>query len=252
MSSYLGFNLSPSSSNYNATYGGNVGNVDAPPSTYQQASSVYPGLSNLTGQAGGVISSELNGQLSPSTMTNIWNSAAARGVTLGQPNSSISNEIGLSLTGTTSEQLQQQGLSGYQNFLGGLTSTQLDPSLLTNIAEQNAVNNSAPQPAASNAEAQSLFQQYEQMMKTPQGGGYSGYNPSGNTGAYSGGNPYGAFGNTNSYGAGSMGSVGSGSNFGYSTGIGPVISTYGNDANNSNLYDDSTSGGGYDMSGLFY
>ena len=101
MSSYLGFNLSPSSSNYNATYGGNVGNVDAPPSTYQQASSVYPGLSNLTGQAGGVISSELSGQLSPSTMTNIWNSAAARGVTLGQPNSSISNEIGLSLTGTT-------------------------------------------------------------------------------------------------------------------------------------------------------
>jgi hypothetical protein len=247
MSSYLGFNLSPGSNNYSATYGGNVGNVDAPPSTYQQAASVYSGLSGLTSQAGGVLSSELSGQLSPTTMTNIWNSAAARGVTLGQPNSSISNEIGLSLTGNTSEQLQQQGLSGYNNFLSGLSSTQLDPSLLTGIAEQNAVNNAAPQPASANAEAQQLFQQYEQSMQTPQGGSYSGYNPSGNTGAYSGGNPYGAFGNIGGFG--SMGTGNTGSNFGYSSGIGPVISTYGND--NNNWYDD-TAGGATGMSTDYY
>ena len=175
--SYLGYNLAPTPTGGQGAYGAVPGATTAPPSTYSQASSVYSGLPGLTSAAGDVIGSELAGTISPSTQSNIWNQAAARGVSLGQPNSPMSNEIGLSLTGTTTQGLQKAGETDYLNFLGGLTSTQLAPSLLAGISQSNATLAAAPDPAAAAAQQQALFDKYYQQSRSPAGyGAGQGYN----------------------------------------------------------------------------
>lgn len=175
--SYLGYNLSPASTGGQGAYGAVPGQTSAPPSTYQQASSVYSGLPGLTSAAGDVIGSELAGTISPSTQNNIWNQAAARGVSLGSPNSGLSNEIGLSLTGTTTQGLQATGESNYLNFLSGLSNTQLSPSLLTGISQSNATLAAAPDPASAAAQQQAQFDKYYNQSRSPAGyGAGQGYN----------------------------------------------------------------------------
>jgi len=177
--SYLGYNVSPAPTGGQGAYGAVPGQTAVPPSTYQQASSVYSGLPGLTSAAGDVIGSELAGTISPSTQSNIWNQAAARGVNLGQPNSPMSNEIGLSLTGTTTQGLQATGESNYLNFLSGLSNTQISPSLLTDISQSNATLAAAPDPAAAAAAQQAQFDKYYNQSRSPAGyGAGQGYNTS--------------------------------------------------------------------------
>lgn len=178
MPNYLNFNLSPSPTGGQGAFGSVPGQTGAPPSIYSQTQAAYPGLPGLTAGAGDVIGNELAGKLSPGTISNIDNAAAARGVALGQPNSDLSSMIDLSLMGTTSEGLQKQGEQDYLNFLSGVGSTQLNPSLLTDISQSNANLGSAPDPTAAANELLSL----ENSGVTSFTGAK--YNPSGNVGGY--------------------------------------------------------------------
>jgi hypothetical protein len=178
--SYLGYNINPGTQTGSGAYGAVPGAIGVPPSIYQEIGSVAPGLDNLTAGTGSVIGSQLAGQISPSTMNNIGNYAAARGVASGQPNSPLSNAIGLGLVGQTSEQLQQQGTANYGNFLGSVGQTQINPQLTTDIAFQNAVNAAAPNPgqAAGAASAQQnawMNYLYQMMQNQNPAGGYGEY-----------------------------------------------------------------------------
>ena len=90
-------------------YGAVPGQIPLPPSTWQETMTADPALSGQMDSYNSLINSQLAGQISPSTLRNIGDYSAARGVSLGQPNSPLSNMIGMNLVGTTTEQLQQQG-----------------------------------------------------------------------------------------------------------------------------------------------
>jgi hypothetical protein len=195
------------------------GSIGLPPSIWEQLNQNIPNYGALTNSATGNIQSELNGTLSPSTMSAIGNSAAAHGVSLGQPNSAMSNLFGYNVTGNTVEGLQHQGIADYENLTGTLGPTQQNPQLLTNIAETNAVNNSAPDPGAAAAYYKTLFDSY--MRPAAGTGRYSAPAP---TSLYSGGgNPWAGMGfaSQGGYGGGSI----AGAQGGFASGIGPVIST---------------------------
>ena len=178
----MAYNVSPTATSGQGAFGLVPGQTQAPPSIWDQLNQNVPNYGAMTTSATGNIQSMLNGQVSPSTMMNMGNQAASRGVSLGQPNSPISNNIGLNLLGTTSEGLQQQGLQDYNTFSGTAGSQQQNPALMSEISQSNAVLGSAPDPSASAAYAQSLYDQYLQKMS-----------PSGGTGTYAApqsGNPY--------------------------------------------------------------
>jgi len=115
------------------------------------------------------------GQLSPSTINNIRNQAASFGVSSGMPGSQFQGYQGLANLGLTTEKLQGQGLNDYLAAITGINKTQtVDPALQTEIATQNSVWNSAPDPAAAAKEQQSLFDQYLKKTMSPAGGTGSG------------------------------------------------------------------------------
>jgi hypothetical protein len=206
------YNASPTPTTGQGAYGMVPGQTALPPSIWDQLNSNIPGYGAMTNSATGDIQSQLNGTLSPSTMSNIGNYAASRGVSLGQPNSAMSNEIGMNVTGTTTEGLEQLGLGNYNTFTGTAGSEQQNPALMADISQSNAVLGSAPDPSAAAAEQQSLFNQYLAKM-----------NPAGGTGSFTNtGNP---MGNYSSFPMFSGGSGGTGS-FGYGSSGGNPYSVY--------------------------
>ena len=87
------------------------------------------------------------------------------------PGSQFQGNQGLANLGLTTEKLQGQGLQDYLNAITGISKTQtVDPALQTEIATQNSVWNSAPDPAAAAKEQQNLFDQYLQKTMSPAGG----------------------------------------------------------------------------------
>ena len=165
---YQGFNLAPNPGGGAGPYGMVPGQIGAPPSIYSQVGQVAPGLPGLTAGSAGNIASEIAGTLSPGTTNLIQNKAAAFGVNAGTPGGTPGNTLPLENlldnTGMTSESLSSQGNANYLNFLGGVGQTQLAPSLLTDIASNNAINASAPNPAAAAQKQQQLLQQYLYML----------------------------------------------------------------------------------------
>lgn len=164
------YNINPTARAGQGTFGAVPGVQMAPPSIWDELNQNVGGYGGLDASATGVINSQLAGYLSPSTQRNIQDYAAARGVSLGQPNSPIMNEIGMGLTGTSTEQLQNQGLTNYNNLTSTLAGTQQNPQLLAEIANQNAVNAAAPDPTAANLYAQRLYEQQQQGARGPQQG----------------------------------------------------------------------------------
>jgi hypothetical protein len=205
------YNVSPAPTTGQGAFGEVPGQTALPPSIWDQLNSNIPGYGAMTTSATGDIQSQLNGTLSPSTMSNIGNYAASRGVSLGQPNSPMSNEIGMNVTGTTTEGLEQQGLGNYNTFTGTAGSEQQNPALMADISQSNAVLGSAPDPSAAAAYSQSLYDEY--MAKMNPAGGTGGFSMTGNPqGNYSqfpmfGGGGAGAYGSINYGGGGSPYSV---------------------------------------------
>lgn len=182
-------NLSPTPQTYSAAYGGKPGQLTAPQSIFEQLNQNVPDYANLTSSATSGVKSQLAGRLDPSTMRNIWDSAAARGVSLGQPNSALSNMIGLNLTGNTSQNLINTGIGNYGNLSNLWGSQQLSPELMSGIQAQNSVWNAAPDPKAVADQQKSdyydaLSNQFNQSLlhSMTTGGGGSGYGGTGGGG----------------------------------------------------------------------
>lgn len=176
---YQGFNLNPTTQGGAGAYGGVPGAIGAPPSIYSQVGQVVPGLPGLTSGSAENIASEIAGTLSPGTTNLIQNKAAAFGVNAGTPGGTPGNTLPLENildnTGLTSEELSSKGNADYLNFLGGVGNTQLQPQLLTDIASNNALMASAPNPtAAANKQFQDMWEAYY-MTNHPA-------NPAGGTG----------------------------------------------------------------------
>lgn len=158
-------------------YGDVPAQIALPPSLWEQAMKANPAFQDQLGQENALISSQLAGEVSPSTRTNLMNQAAARGVSIGAPNSAISNMIGLNLLGTTSEALQQAGSQNYMNLLGMTGKMQLDPTLMAEIADRNARMAAAPDPTLAGQHAEQLALQLAQLgNRGNYGGGYTPYN----------------------------------------------------------------------------
>lgn len=159
-SPYVGtnnYNLGPAPRLYSEAYGGVPGSIGMPPNLYQGVQSVYPGISGLTAGAGDVIGQQQRAELSPGTVSNIINQAAAFGVKSGLPRTNFSGYQGLRQLGLSSEAEKQKGVENYLRFLSGVSGTVDDPALAAQIATWNATNLSAPDPAAAVKAAEDAY-----------------------------------------------------------------------------------------------
>lgn len=174
----ISFNLNPQPQSGAGTFGAVPGAIGAPPSLWDETNQNVPGLAGLTSQTSNLIGSQLNGNLSPSTIGSLTDSAAARGVSLGQGGGTgLTNEILLKTLGLTHEQLQQQGLGNYLNFLGATSSLQQKPELLAEIASRNATMAAAPNPTLASQYLMGLSRGTGTRLRNP----FAGFNLGGMT-----------------------------------------------------------------------
>lgn len=164
-------------SQYDRIYGGIPGQV-ALPSPYGDLSSVYPNLSGTNASVSAAIASKLHGDLSPGTIAQLQDDAARYGVQSGMPGiapGTLSGNRLLRSLGLAREAQVQQGIDDYGRIIPTVSGTQtVRPETQINLAEQNALSAAAPNPAAAQTYAQSLFDQY--LAKT-RGGGASRSSP---------------------------------------------------------------------------
>lgn len=160
------------------TFGGGspFGSIPTPTAVPNPAAALagqIPTLPGLNKQASGVIGSELMGQLSPDTRRAIADAGAAFAVGNGMPGTNaltgtLANNRTAATIGQTSQQLQHQGLQDYNSFIPTVSKTQtVDPALQADVQFQNAVNAAAPNPAAAQSYAESLFNQYIKALNPP-------------------------------------------------------------------------------------
>lgn len=140
------FTLNPATQPGVGAYGTVPGPIEKPPSLYQGAQSIYPGLANLTTAAGGNIAAELAGEFTPQTENALWDTANRFGVASGMPGAGLWSNRFMGNVAGAKEKLQQQGLTDYNAFLADLAKTTDDPNLLASIAARNATMAAAPNP----------------------------------------------------------------------------------------------------------
>lgn len=166
------FNLSPGAVSGRTATGQIPGQISAPQSTYQQVGNVLPSLPNLTQSAGQDVQGQLAGQLSPGTVNFLQDKAAQYGVSMGMPGVTPGGFGGnqfLRNLGMSSEGQVQAGLGNYNKLLPTLASTQIDPSLQFEVAQQNSLNAAAPDPALAAAkQKQDYYDAYN--LENPSGG----------------------------------------------------------------------------------
>lgn len=147
-----------------AIFGTAPAQIKAPPSIYDQLKENVPNYAGMQAGAQGNINSELSGNLSTGTQNFLRDKAAAMGISLGQPGgtagNTITNQKLLQSLGLTSEGLAHEGVADYNQMSNTDASQQQNPELLSSIAEQNAVNAAAPNPAAAQSYAQNLYDKY--------------------------------------------------------------------------------------------
>ena len=179
------FSLNPTPTQGSGTTFGMVpGAIGAPPSIWQQEQEI-PGMSAATTAETGLINSQLAGQLSASTTEGLEDTAAARGLSLGQGgNTGLVNEILLKTLGLTKEQLQQEGAQNYNQFLSTSGQQQESPQLMADIASRNAAMAAAPNPTLAAEEAISLGSGSGGGVYNGMGRSYNPYTSSSGNGGY--------------------------------------------------------------------
>jgi|GEM_PF-5951225 len=140
-------------------YGGIPAPIGIPPNIFAETAGVLPNLEELTRRAGGVVGSELAGQLSPETLAAIQDQGAAWGVQSGMPGSGLAQNRSLRNLGLNVEALQHQGIGDLLATLTGVGSTMTKPDLAAEIADRNSIMAAAPNPAAAAAEQQRIWEQ---------------------------------------------------------------------------------------------
>lgn len=132
---------------------------------------VFPNLSQANTSVSKDILNQLNGELSPDTISNIKDNAASFGVASGLPGSQFSSYRGLRNLGISTQDLQNQGIQNYNATVPTISRTQtVSPETQIALDQNNKVLASAPDPEAAAAEQQRLFDQYLDRLTNPAGG----------------------------------------------------------------------------------
>lgn len=229
------FNTNPGTQGGSGPYGSVPGVIGLPPNIYSQVNDIK-GASNLAPKSTDFIGTELSGQVAPDVQSLLQDKAATLGITSGSPGQGYGSFAGnnyLKNLGLTSEGLMRQGSQDYLSFLSGVGNTMTNPNLAFEVAQQNAVDASAPSPAAAASRMTSLVNN----------GSRAGYNfpqisypsaPSAPTGMSGGWDPNAGYGNPPiAYGPGGGPNVGM-SGYGSST-VGDGTALYGSSNDNSAL-----------------
>lgn len=253
------YNVSPFPTSGQGAYGMVPGQTAIPPSTFQQTINAVPGLGGgAPNQLTANIMSELQGQINPQALKNMQDAAARFGVTSGMPGSNtmsgtLASNANLRNIGLDTLATQRAGQQDYMSALSGFGAQQLNPALLTQLSQENALLAAAPDPAQAALVQQQLYQNALNAARGPSGGtGYSVAGPAG-TGAMGpsgfgpGGYPNpstpGTFGGSSSYSADqSLWDALSGLDL-------PSFDTISNPANNYDPFGDL--GSSYDYSGAY-
>lgn len=141
-------------------FGTNISPIPMPNPSGDLAA-LYPNLSATNAAMSGNVLSELRGQLSPDTISNIVNSSAAWGVGSGMPGSQLAKNLIPRSIGLTTNQLQRQGLQDYSSVIPVISGTQtVRPETQAEINATNAFNAAAPNPTAAANYAMELYDQY--------------------------------------------------------------------------------------------
>ena len=171
------YNYSPTPTAGSGTaYGRVPGQIQMPPSRWQQLGTAYPNLTQQTETAASNVMNDLLGELSPTTMQTLQDEAAAYGVKSGLPGSGYAGNRGLRNLGINIEKQKQQGLQNYLNMTGQIGQMQADPNLMAQIAQYNSQLAAAPDPELASLEQQRLWQ--EKMNAMTRAGSPSGSMPS--------------------------------------------------------------------------
>lgn len=148
------------------------------PMTGQGAFGKVPGLTKVPDAAQRSINTDFNGMVSPEIRAKLQNEAARFGVSSGMPGSGLAANKYLHDYLGASRDAEDRGFKHYASLLP--------------VAEQNAVNAAAPDPATravtEQSFAQQMFNQYLSTMRGAGSGGRGGaqpnMNPAGGTGVY--------------------------------------------------------------------
>lgn len=136
----------------------------------------YPNLPQTNQALSANILSQLSGQLSPGTLKMMQDAEAAQAIKSGMPGTNVQRGTlmgnrSVRDLGLTAEQQVQQGIANYNRTIPTVSGTQtVSPALQSELAMWNAINRSAPDPAASGNYAQQLFNQYLAQMRQRSGG----------------------------------------------------------------------------------
>lgn len=176
-----GYATNPTPQTGSGAYGSVPGAIQIPPNIYQQIGTIDPDLANQTGTMNTTILNELQGQLSPETISAIQQNAAQFGVATGMPGSQFAGNYGLEQLGQSVEKQQQQGESDYLKMLQGTGATLTPQQLAAQIASSNATMAAAPNPTQAAQQQMSDWQ--NKFNQAAGGGGIRPGNPAGGTGA---------------------------------------------------------------------
>lgn len=152
------YSVNPGTQAGSGAYGSVPGLIGLPPNLYSQTSGQFPAVNQGGTNATNFIQSETAGQVAPETQNLLQEKAAAMGVASGSPNMGAGSFSGNNFTeslGLDSQNLAHQGVSDYMSFITGQGSQMTDPNLAFGVAQQNAVDASAPNPSLSAAQLQS-------------------------------------------------------------------------------------------------
>ena len=175
------FTLNPQPQKGNGPFGAVPGALGLP-NPYGDLKKVMPTLPDQNAALGSAILSKLKGELSPETVANIQDAAARFGVSSGMPGSGLAQNRTLRDLGLATEAQIASGINAYNQTMPVVSGTQtVSPALQAQIAETNAINAAAPNPAEAASYAQGLFSAYLNKMRGP-GGGTGGYRGPGSGG----------------------------------------------------------------------
>ena len=184
------YNVSPYPTTGSNTATGMVPGQISLPNPAADLSKQIPNLGQLNTSIFGNLLSESQGRIPQSDVNFMQDQAAARAVGSGMPGTNIlpgsleGNSQARNL-GLLSYQLQQQAAQQYPGLVGAVSGTQtVSPALQAQIAEQNAVTASAPNPAMAQSYAQKLYNQYLAAARGPGGGTGGAAGPTSGTGTY--------------------------------------------------------------------
>lgn len=175
------------------TYGGGgpFGTRVAPipmPNPAKDLGAQYPNLAGTNAALSGDIMAQLSGKLSPGTLAAMQDYEASLSAGSGMPGSNVipgtlGYNRGVRDLGLTAEGQVKAGEAAYNSTIPTISRTQtVDPATAANINETNAINLSAPDPAAAQSYAKQLFDEYMTKLRGPGGG--SGGGPGGGTGNF--------------------------------------------------------------------